>query len=36
MLYQANFFEDRELTKTVNTFGWTAVANNTWIIIDNE
>ena len=36
MLYQANFFEDRELTKIVNDFGWIAVANNTWIIIDNE
>tara|TARA_B100000963_G_scaffold36959_1_gene27529 strand:+ start:1004 stop:1435 length:432 start_codon:yes stop_codon:yes gene_type:complete len=35
-LYKIGFFEDPDTVNQVNKFGWLIVANNTWIIIDNE
>ena len=36
ILYKGGVFEDIETIETFNHFGALIVANNTWIIIDNE
>tara|TARA_B100000902_G_C27072693_1_gene794858 strand:- start:229 stop:504 length:276 start_codon:yes stop_codon:yes gene_type:complete len=36
LLYRGGVFKDTETLETLNQFGALVVANNTWIIIDNE